>query len=177
MFNYLLAIIVVSSPIEVPVEYNPGLQKALIHIAVKSDVIDEIWSETYFRPDRLADDICLLRMRIRNVLDAPPLNDAKNFPTREIASERHCFGLKFRDTIIQRLKLIGPHGYNYNELTEVKKECDFLIAIWWNVFEVNYTNDSYLKRMALKELRDKIGHNNYYKFCLPPSVPLWRFND
>ena len=63
------------------------------------------------------------------------------------------------------------------ELHEMLVEADRLYQIWDLVRDTRC--DYYyvtVRRQALKKLKELIGDQAYYSGCLPPHVPVWRFD-
>jgi bisphosphoglycerate-dependent phosphoglycerate mutase len=48
-----------------------------------------------------------------------------------------------------------------------------------DVYDTKYNGFSktFKKRLCLKELRKRLGEENYYKGYVPPCVPIWRFTE
>ena len=62
------------------------------------------------------------------------------------------------------------------EFREAVQEADRLYQVWDNVRDARC--DYYyvtVRRHALQKLREAIGPEAYYAGCLPPHVPVWRF--
>lgn len=125
------------------------------------------------RPEDFANDLNVLRERRIELEDAPSARDAYRFPDRHTINEFLCFNRAYRN-YLERQQARGP--YDYWRVRAVIQETDRLYQIW------DYARDAAcdyyhisVRRRGLKDLRDLIGYDAYYKGQMPPYVPLEYF--
>jgi len=178
-FDYLLAVALLTAPVEAPEpvttpEVHATLLPSLQALALEWEILDP--REARYLLTRMEDfssDLKLLRRRYHELADAPPLNDGLRFPDRAVISDLLAFNRSYRQHIDNRQALESTHWW---ELNETLQETDRLYQIWDTLRDARC--DYYyvtVRRQALKRLRDMLGEQAYYSGCLPPHVPIWRF--
>lgn len=155
-------------------ERFPTLRAALTVIALDWEVLDP--RETRYvlaRPEDLHSDVAMLRRRVVELSDAPPLSDALRFPDKAYINELLSFNRAYRNEMDARAPLETVY---LSELRTVQREIDELYAIWDTVRDARC---SYyyvtVRRQALKRLKEQLGNEAYERGDLPPAVPIWRF--
>jgi len=178
MLSYILAAaLLVGDPDEthhVDPELFHLVNFAAQQIALEWEIIDprEVrWVLT--RSEDFHSDLRMLRNRNRDLWDAPSAADALRFPDRASINELLSFNRGYRQHV--DVAMAGfPH--RYWEFKAVLQETDHLYKVWDLVrdarCEYYYIT---VQRRALKDLRELIGMEAYYRGNLPPHVPLWRF--
>jgi hypothetical protein len=178
-FQYLLAVALLTAPPDAPdPAVNPALydnlRPTLQNLAVEWEILDK--REVRYvltRPEDFASDLKLLRRRYHELVDAPPLSDCRRFPDRSTISDLLSFNRAYRQHLDNRQSVDLVRWW---ELREAIQETDRLYQVWDTVRDARC--DYYyvtVRRQALKRLRESIGPEAYYSGCLPPHVPLWRF--
>jgi hypothetical protein len=151
-----------------------SLAPTIAALAIQGEVMDRRESSYLLaNPDEFLKDLALIRKRYHNLADAPNLHDSARFPDRHLISELLEFNRAYRSHLLQRQEVEGTHR---EELAVAVQETDHLYKIWDAVrdarSECYYV---YIRRQALKTLREMIGPEAYHRGTLPPSVPIWRF--
>jgi hypothetical protein len=151
--------------------YAP-LAPALRSVAMWLEVLDP--RETYLldNPFTFAADLRTLQQRFQELQGAPPVSDCKRFPDREMAGDLLALNRHYREGLCSRLEVDRIHA---EELRAALRETDHLHRVWDRVCQTHcecyYV---YVRRRALRELRELAGAHAYYTGQLPPHVPLWR---
>lgn len=171
----LLALLLLILPVDVPPAWRPAVMPGLRRVAVALEVLDPREARYVLtRPEDLASDLHLLRVRLRDLRDAPPLSDYHRFPDRETISEALVFNRYYKQHLDALETVERVHWW---QLHEAGEETDRL----WQVYDTmrDACSDYYyltIRREALQRLRDTLGPSVYYGAePLPPPVPLWRF--
>jgi hypothetical protein len=181
MFVYecLLAITLLTAPpgsvdLTDPPPNFEALQPILQHLAVQWEILDarEI-RYVLARAEDFQADMKLLRRRYRNLSDAPRLHECERLPDRTIVNDMLTFNRAYRQFLVIRQPLDLIHG---DELRTALNETDRLYQIWDAVRDArcNYYYVT-VRRQALKQLREMVGVDAFYRGYLPPHVPVWRF--
>ncbi len=177
--NYALAVALLTAPpdpAERPAllpEFNT-LRPTLQALAVSWELLDPRECRYIFtRAEDLASDLKLIRRRWQDLADAPPLYDCMRLPDRALVNELLAFNRAYRQHLDSRQSLELTYWW---DLHESLQETDRLYEVWDTIrdarCEYYYV---YVRRMALKRLREKLGAPAYYSGKLPPHVPVWRF--
>jgi hypothetical protein len=157
-------------------QHFPPLRDAIHQLAIQWEILDERESRYVLtRPEDFCTDLNMLRRRYQDLQDAPKIADAMRFPERTGVNELIRFNRAFRRNIDERRQLEVDRA---DSLRNVIVETDRLYQIWDSVRDARC--DFYyitLRRQALKKLRDMIGEEAYNLAELPPTVPIWRFNE
>jgi hypothetical protein len=179
--DYLIALALLSAPPDSgkPVDNTQvyaTLRPALQAICIEREILDP--REVRYiltRPEDFAGDLNLLRRRYRDLADAPPLQDCRRFPRREVINELLSFNRAYRHHLCVRQAVELARWWEYRAALQ---ETEQLYVIWDTVrdarCEYYYVT---VRRQALKKLRDLLGDQAYYSGQLPPHVPLWRFQE
>jgi hypothetical protein len=152
----------------------PTLRLALTNVALEWQILDARETRHILvRQEEFNDDLQLLRNRYRDLLDAPPVVDALRFPDRATINDFLVFNRAYLKYLEMRQPLEVAPG---PDLYVLQREVEDLYRIWDTVrdarCEYYYI---WVRRHALKRLRDMLGDEDYYRGNLPPYVPLWRF--
>jgi hypothetical protein len=165
-----IAIALIVLPIDPPAAaaHSDRLREALVEAGVAAEILDVREANAAFAPEGFAYELAKLRERWQQLWDVPPAADALRFPARARVVELLELNQKYRrhlDTLSWT-----------DEVREVAAETDRLQCLWDLVRDArcdyNYVT---CRRLALKRLRDQLGEQAYYGGCLPPVVPLHRF--
>lgn len=150
------------------------LRLALQQMAVDWEILDpRELRYVLVRPEDYQADLNLLRRRLNDLADAPPLTDSVRFPDRTAINDLLAFNRAYRQNIDGRRPLVLSRWW---ELHAALEETDHLYHIWDTARDARC--DYYyvtVRRHALKKLRDLIGPEAYYAGQMPPYVPTWRF--
>jgi hypothetical protein len=178
MLTYVLAaMLLVGDPDDV-VKIDPSLYyicaDELRDLSVSLQIIDvQERRYTLVLPSDFHEDLAKLRKRNNELHDAPSAEDALRFPSREVVNKLLEFNREYRQHLVN---VRDAFPYRYWEYVFVIEETERLYRIWDLVrdagCEYYYIT---VRRQALKELRDLIGYDDYYRSKLPPWVPTWRF--
>lgn len=174
----LLAAALLSAPVEQPVDISeaqfPKISAELQKLAVRWEILDprEI-RYVLARHQDVECDIKLLRRRYQDLQFAPPLHDCMRFPPRECISDMLAFNRAYRQHLDARQSVELVRWW---DIREAICETDRLYQIWDAArdsrCEYYYVT---VRRQALQRLRETLGPQNYYGGCMPPYVPIWRF--
>lgn len=152
------------------------IQIAVQQLAIEWEILDP--RETRYilaKPEEFSIDINLLRRRYQELKDVPRLADSRRLPDRHTAGDLIQFNRAFRKTLDNRRALETDRN---DDWLTVIQETDRLYQIWDAVRDARC--DFYyvtVRRHALRKLKDAIGEDAWDQARLPPSVPVWRFND
>jgi hypothetical protein len=175
--DYLLAVALLTAPVDTP-EFTAApairaqLLPALKAVALQWELLDPR-EDLLKQPDDLAADLTMLRRRHQELAGAPHVEDCNRFPDRSTVGDLLAFNRTYRQHLEARQALDQARWW---ELNEALQETDQLYQVWDNVRDARC--DFYhvtMRRHALKRLRDLIGPEAYGCGCLPPHVPIWRF--
>jgi hypothetical protein len=179
VYDCLLAVTLLTAPpgsvdLTDPPPNYASLQPILQHFAVQWEILDP--REVRYVLARAEDfqaDMKLLRRRYRNLCDAPRLYECERLPDRTIVNDMLTFNRAYRQFLTVRQPLDLIHG---EELRTALNETDRLYQIWDAVRDArcNYYYVT-VRRQALKQLREMVGIDAFYRGTLPPHVPVWRF--
>lgn len=172
--DLLIAVVLITTP-EIPptADYPPCRLNTLQAVALSMELMDP--RERHYTLARQEDadaDIKCVRRRYAELVDAPYVVDALRFPSRQFVTELLAFNRSYRGYLCGRQRLdILDYG-----IASAIEETDYLYAIWDRVRDASC--DYYyvtVRRAALKKLREAIGYSAYCNGCLPPHIPIWRF--
>lgn len=179
--KYLVAFALLNASPEYPVPAGPpgqaaSLRPALQELAVQAEILDR--REVRYvlaRPEEFSADVALLRRRLHDLADAPPLADCQRLPNRAAVNEFLAFNRSYRQhlDVRQALELA-----RWGDFQTAIQETDHLYQVWDTVRDCRC--DYYyvtVRRQALKKLRELVGDEAYYTGRLPPYVPIWRFQE
>jgi hypothetical protein len=149
------------------------LRHAILSTAVAWEILDEReLGFTMTRPIDFAYDLKVLQRRYHDLIDAPPLADTCRFPDRGVLNELIDFNRKYRENLdeVQTLEVA-----NWWSLRSALNEVDWMYQVYDTLRDARcdyyYV---YVRRMALKRVRELIGDNAFERAELPPHVPAWR---
>lgn len=179
-FDYVLALALLTAPADpketadAVVAEDALLRSALQAVAVHLEVLDP--REVRYilaRPEDFPADLKLLRQRCQELADAPAQADSLRFPDRETVNEFLAFNRAYRHHLDLRQSVELDRWWEHQA---VLQETERLYQIWDTVrdarCEYYYVT---VRRQSLARLRELLGPEDYYSGCLPPHVPLWRF--
>lgn len=171
--DLLLAFALLTSEAEPPPLVGT-LAPSLRAVALQMELMDaQEESYLFHKPDDAACDWNILRGRVAQLSDAPPVSDAARFPPADVAAEACVFNRAYRGILAARLPV---DLHRERELTDAIADADRLYAVWSLVREAN-SEGFYVssRRSALKELHALLGPEAYHNARLPAPVPSWRF--
>jgi len=179
--DYALAVALLTTCPDLPDNAPPpgadhllSVRQAAQDVATAWEVLDPREGKYVLaRPEDFAADLKLLRRRVADLGEAPPLHDAQRFPERALVNDLLAFNRAYRQNVDALRPLDVGHA---EELEAVLAEIDHLYQVWDLVrdarCEYYYVT---VRRQALKKLRDLLGDEAYSAGALPPHVPVWRF--
>lgn len=163
---------------EVELEYFYRARHSIQQLAVMMELMDERevrW--VMMRPEDFHTDLSLLRQRYKELRDAPSVHDSERFPERSTVNDYLAFNRAYRDHL-DKSRPAAAFDHRTQLYTDAIRETDQLYQIWDTVrdarCEFYYVT---VRRQALKNLRERIGYDAYYRGSLPPWVPTWRFQE
>ncbi len=154
----------------------PMLRQTLLALAVDIEILDprEVRS-TFSRAESIRGDLEALQKRYQDLRDAPAAVDAFRFPERPMVNEFLVFNRAYLKHVEMRRPLEAAPAA---DLSTIQQEIEDLYRVWDTVrdarCEYYYV---WVRRYALKRLRDLLGEDAYYRGELPPYVPIWRFQE
>lgn len=165
------------SPIECPPAWEfPAKSLAIKVVAVRWEIMDPREGRyTLAVSSDWPRDIDLLRRRRLDLADAPRLEDAERFPSRERLNELCSFNRKFRKHVEELWELEIDRRPYYEE---VMRECDYHYLLIDRIRD--YRCEFYyssVRRNAAKSYRELVGESVWYSGGIPPAWPEWRFNE
>lgn len=180
MWSYLVAVVLLvgdpDSAHEVDSEIFHQVNFAMKDIAVKWEILDERErNHVLCHPRDFHNDLELLRQRNKDLHDAPSFQDTIRFPDSATIGDCLSFNRAYRQQINAMIPGMPSKFWEYNAIL---REVDDLYQIWEYLSDVQCSHYYVtVRRTALKNLRERIGYDDYYSGKLPPWVPLWRFQE
>lgn len=177
--EYLLAAALLTAPADAPdpvhsPAFFAAMRPALQDLALQWELLDP--REVRFilaRHEDFANDLAMLRRRYAELHDAPLLCDGYRFPDRGLINDMLSFNRAYRQSLDVRQPIELARA---DELRAVLQEVDHLYQVYDKLrdarCEYYYVT---VRRQALKQLRELVGAETYYRGELPPVVPVWRF--
>jgi hypothetical protein len=154
----------------------PAVRDCVHALAVRWEILDP--RETRYvltRPEDFSGDLNMLRRRYVELQDAPKVADGERFPDRAMVNELVRFNRSYLKHLQQRQQMEVDRA---DALRAVMWETDRLYQVWDAVRDARcgfyYVT---VRRHALVKLKELIGEEAYKTANLPPSVPLWRFEE
>jgi hypothetical protein len=147
---------------------------ALRAVALRGELLDaRELRYVLTEPEYLPADLKLLGRRCLELADAPPLCDNTRFPEPAAIDELILFNRAYRQYLEQRCAIDTPHQEEWRAAAE---ETDHLYGMWDLIRDARSSSWPVpQRRAALKRLRELLGAEAYDSGCLPPPVPLRRF--
>lgn len=178
--NFFLAVTLLTAPPEFEDVSPPGdwsgFSSAAQQLAVQWEIMDPR-EKNYILYDvkNFRGDITMLRVRYFDMKDAPRTWEANRLPPRPFCNEMSGFNRRYRKHLEERLELEQDRRAI---LTEAIGETEELFRIWDAARDAQCEYYYVIhRRRALKRLKELMGDEDYAEMRLPPSVPLWRFNE
>jgi len=151
----------------------PTFQTAIHKLAIEWELLDP--RETRYVMGRFEDystDLNLLRRRYQDLAGAPRLYDSFRLPDRRIAAEMLTFNRSFRQMLDNRQFVDTDRSMEYRSAL---RETDQLFQVWDGIrdarCEFYYV---FVRRLAMKRIRDAIGPEAWANGGIPPAIPQWR---
>lgn len=164
----------VPDPLPHPDDWE-ALSAALIAKSVELDLVDkgEIW-HPFTDKDNWEFDLNGVRRRYQELKDAPPLSDAKWWPSQKELHGPRSFNLTYQFNLRQIRPTLSP--YMEPVWVETMAETKALYALWdaCDDAKIEHYSPRY-RRLALKKLKDALSTEDYYAGRLPFYVPIHRF--
>jgi hypothetical protein len=114
-----------------------------------------------------------VRLRWRESADYPRLADCQRLPKPETIQQLLAFNAAYRNCMEVRRCL---RRQEWDLLTDTIEETEWLGCVWQAAREAMAEDQNWFcRRRALYRLQQLIGPEPYSCGCLPPCVPLWRF--
>ena len=152
----------------------PLIRGPLLTFCATTETIDQrelrglLVAANEYEADLLAINKMWARLR-----DCPSAADAERFPDRAAINEQLCLNRSYRKRLEERQLadvLNGP------AICGLIQETDLLYRAW------DYARDAkceyyyvWVRREALRNLRELIGPENYARGQMPHYLPIWRF--
>lgn len=177
MYDLLIAIALLTSP-PTGEDYRdlatPPLAWTIQQTAIQMELMDQ--RESHYIMVRMEDfnsDVHLLQKRNEDLKDAPKLADGHRFIDRETINDLLSFNRAYKQHLENEALIRIREGEWYRETIA---ETEQLYHLWDLVrdgkCEYYYVT---VRRMALKNLKSKLGEPNFFIGQMPPVVPIWRF--
>jgi hypothetical protein len=178
--DYALAVTLLTAAPDTPTPPDAAQQFATVlptaqSVAISWELLDAREHKDMLRkPEDMADQLKTLRQRRLDLADAPLVDDSQRFPYRPLINELIDFNREHRKRLLNRQTVEVAFQW---ELKQQIQETDRLHEIW-NTARDARTGYLYVwvRRAALKKLRELIGPQAYYSGCLPPHVPVWGYS-
>jgi hypothetical protein len=123
-------------------------------------------------PQNFAADLKLLRERFAELHDAPAVAEATRFPCKDVVSDLLAGNRAYRQELATRLEVDTIHC---EELRAALLETDQLYQVWDAIRDARSEYCFvFVRRQALKRVREMIGDQAFFTGELPPYVPIWR---
>lgn len=171
MYNLILAYAILAGA-----EYDVDclLEETVLGMAIDLEILDSRERGHLGDGFPLVDEnVKILQSRYKDLKNAPQVADSLRLPARKVI---HAYIGVNRGYYAHVVAMMTP--INSEEYDEIIKECDALYNFWDNVNDA--TNEYYYiynRRLALKNIRDKMGEQDYYSSKWLPFVPLCRFQE
>ncbi len=149
--------------------------KAALHaVAIRREIMDFRETSSLFASyDNYQSDLDILRQRLADYGDYPPLSDVERLPARELVNQRIKFNQEYHRYLKDRLIWELDRA---DVLVEAIAETEAAYRVWDYIRDARceYYNVT-TKREALKNLKLAIGEDAYLRGEWPNSVPVHRF--
>jgi hypothetical protein len=160
-------------PVNGPARAHALLAPTLREVAIKLEIMDAREANYLLHePQNFHQDLKQLQQRYQDLAGAPALAECLRFPERDVASELVAANRDFKEHLKQRLLIDPVHA---DEIEAAIAETDRLHQVWNTVREARcgfyYV---VVRRQALKQLRELLGDQAFYRGELPPHLPIWR---
>jgi len=168
------------SPILVPPQAIHTIRKIATNMELTCDR-ESGWRNQYQREidlEQFKNEVNLYRGRFQELKGVPSVQDVDCFPfTTEQIDQMLSFNRAYLKYVQLNLAL-WPSTYaaRHDWWDDARKETEQLYIIYGLLkgAKVSYYT-TYVRRLALKQLVERIGQEAYWNRQLPPCVPLWRF--
>jgi len=178
-FAYIFAAIIIVTPPQ-PMDMTKEIMHSHVEsirmLALEWQLIDphEGKLTSYAFVSDFQDEVNFIRRRFQELKDAPRTEDRFRFPPYETIASLWRFNREYH-SYLESQKLISSGDY-LQRIDVVQQDNNELFEVWTLIH--NATSPLTMipqRRVALKKLRETIGHDNYYAARFPPSVPIWYF--
>jgi hypothetical protein len=176
-FKVLAAAVLLTSTWEPPPEqaaaFHAELATTLQGLAIRWEIMDRRETDDLLAdPHNFAADLRLLRQRFVELQDAPAVAEAARLPCKEVVNDLLVCNRAYRQDLLARLEIDTVHS---EELHAALLETEQLYQVWDTIRDASSAYCFvFVRRQALKRLREMIGDHAFYSGELPPYVPLWR---
>ena len=176
-YQLIIAISLLSNPEGTPQSDSVNavhgyLAPALKELAIKLEIMDpREKAELFVDPQNFPFDLKLLQRRFQELMDAPRVGEADRFPEREAVNELLSLNRDYKEYLQHRMAIDPLHADMFQQAIE---ETDQLHQVWATLKDARGCYYVSARRQSLKNLRDMIGVNAFYRAELPPHLPIWR---
>ena len=152
----------------------PLIRGPLLTLAITTESLDARESRGLLvLPKEYEDDLRMLNRRWQCMLDCPWVADSERFLNRETISNWLCLNRGYLKRLEERLLI---DTLNTPVILETMRETEILYKVWDAARDARC--DYYyvwVRREALRNLRELIGPENFARGRMPPYLPVWRF--
>lgn len=150
------------------------IKKYLIEIEIL-DRRESILKDNEKKYSSFLQDMMLLCKRYNKLKDAPMISESERFPSnseiRVLIAHNRAYNNYLENRIILELDRKEFIGLCIRENNNIYHILDKAFDATCQYYYINF------RREALKELKQILTSEQYQNGILPPSVPLWRFNE
>jgi len=171
-WQYLLALALFQSPVDVPVSQQifDYLAPSLRQVVVDLELADK-GNKDFTQFKNFKDDLIRLRILDDALAECPRIQDLERFPKPEHVEQCRNFNRRYRENLEARLYTES----NFLALQMAIEETRTVDEPWKHLWDAHNEPWIVRRREALRDLHQKIGHKAYYSGMMPTYVPLWRF--
>lgn len=177
--NIILAMALITAPSEMEDAPAPdqwdNVAAAVQDVAIKWEIMDPR-EKNYMmaRRESYVHDIHSLRVRYKELKNAPLSCDCYRLPPKEFAHKMVEFNRRYRRHLEERRELELDRAAIIGTAIQ---ETEDLHEVWDAVRDAQYDYCYVVqRRKALLKLKQLLGEEDYMSMTLPPNVPHWRFN-
>lgn len=178
MNSMVLALAIIMSPVDKNVNYDKydsvDMRHSLMAVSIQLELMDPREVSHWWNYRQFNDGCKELQVRYADLVDCPEVADSLRFPSREFCRNALEFNWNYTQHLENHLEIACDIDKPWIE--EAIKESIQLRRLWSSLEDTQagyyYV---YVKRRALREVRDTVGLKNYYQGILPPYVPLQYF--
>lgn len=172
----LTALALIQSPVDaanyLALRDNQLLRASVRNVAIGLELIDHIDCQALLMsPHSIDNDMRFLRVRYRNMIGIPHVEELSNFPPLWMCEEFIKTNIQ-HEAYLNRHMAMVPHRAEILQMAiDQNRE---LLKPWLLLRHAQEViNTKYSRRESLGEIRRLIGNESYYRFQMPPYLALW----
>jgi len=147
---------------------------SVMALSIDAEILDSREREHYFTTAANREgDLAFLRMKYRQLVNCPGLEDANRFPSRQAINDFLSFNRALRGDLQKRLAVDQLHA---EEIRLAILVTDQHYQVWDTLRDARchyyYVT---VRRQALQNLLEMIGPASFYSGVMPPHVPVELF--